>query len=105
MKALAIVDGEHYPDVVRAALEELPYEFVGVMLLGGTEKLRGVPDYGVPLCDNAGSAEIAVDLSDEPGLDPQRRFALASRFLAEGIPYAGADFGFDPPPSHPSQLP
>jgi cyclic 2,3-diphosphoglycerate synthetase len=105
MKALAIVDGEHYPDVVRAALEELPYEFVGVMLLGGTEKLRGVPDYGVPLCDNAGSAEIAVDLSDEPVLDPQRRFALASRFLAEGIPYVGADFRFDPPTYHPFELP
>src|SRR5258708_13347178 len=105
MKGLAIVDGEHYPDVVRAALEELPYEFVGVMLLGGTEKLRGVPDYGVPLCDNSGNAEIAVDLSDEPVLDPQRRFALASRFLAEGIPYVAPDFPFHPPTYPPFPLP
>ncbi|HLY95536.1 MAG TPA: hypothetical protein VKP14_11885 [Gaiellaceae bacterium] len=105
MKALAIVDGEHYPDVVRAALEELPYEFVGVMLVGGSEKLRGTPDYGVPLRDDAGDAEIAVDLSDEPVLSPSRRFALASRFLAEGIPYVGADFRFDPPTYHPFELP
>jgi cyclic 2,3-diphosphoglycerate synthetase len=56
MKAVAIVDGEHYPDVVREALAELPYEFVGVMLVGGTEKLRGVPDYGVPLVTEPGDA-------------------------------------------------
>jgi cyclic 2,3-diphosphoglycerate synthetase len=105
VKAVAIVDGEHYPDVVRAALEELPYEFVGVMLIGGTEKLRGVPDYGVPLVTEPGDAEIAVDLSDEPVLDPRTRLFLASRFLADGIPYVGADFRFDPPELHPVERP
>ena len=105
MKAVAIVDGEHYPDVVRAALEELPYEFVGVMLVGGTEKLRSEPDYGVPIVSGPGDAEIAVDLSDEPVLDPRTRLHLASRFLADGIPYIGADFRFDPPPLHPFELP
>ena len=79
MKAVAVIDGEHYPDVVRDALEQLPYEFVGVMLVGGTEKLRGgVPEYGVPLVTEPGDAEIAVDLSDEPILDPQTRLHLAS---------------------------
>jgi cyclic 2,3-diphosphoglycerate synthase len=101
VKAVAIVDGEHYPDVVRDALVELPYEFVGVMLVGGTEKLRGVPDYGVPLVTGPGDAEIAVDLSDEPILDPLTRLHLASRFLADGLPYVGADFRFDPPTFHP----
>ncbi|HZC30255.1 MAG TPA: hypothetical protein VE261_01975 [Gaiellaceae bacterium] len=105
MKALAIVDGEHYPDVVREALDELPYDFVGVMLVGGTEKLRGAPDYGVPIVFEAGDAEIAVDLSDEPVLSPAKRFALASRFLADGIPYVGSDFRFDPPTFHPFELP
>jgi len=105
MKAVAIVDGEHYPDVVRAALAELPYEFVGVMLVGGTEKLRGVPDYGVPLVTEPGDAEIAVDLSDEPVLDPRTRLHLASRFLADGIPYVGADFRFDPPALQPFDVP
>ena len=105
MKAVAIVDGEHYPDVVRDALAELPYEFVGVLLAGGTEKLRGEPDYGVPLQDGPGDAEIAVDLSDEPVLDPRTRLFLASRFLADGIPYVGADFRFDPPELHPIERP
>ncbi len=105
MKALALVDGEHYPEVVRDALAELPYEFVGVMLVGGTEKLRGAPDYGVPLQEGPGDAEIAVDLSDEPVLDPRRRLLLASRFLAAGIPYVGADFRFDPPTFHPFERP
>lgn len=105
MRAVAVIDGEHYPDVVRAALAELPYEFVGVMLVGGTEKLRGVPDYGVPLVTEPGDAEIAVDLSDEPVLDPQTRLHLASRFLADGLSYVGADFRFDPPAFHPFDLP
>jgi cyclic 2,3-diphosphoglycerate synthetase len=105
VKAVAIVDGEHYPEVVRDALVELPYEFVGVMLIGGTEKLRGVPDYGVPLVTEPGDAEIAVDLSDEPILDPRTRLHLASRFLADGIPYVGADFRFDPPALHPFDPP
>ena len=40
--------------------------------------------------------EIVLDLSDEPIADPPRRFRIASRVLARGIPYAGADFRFDP---------
>jgi cyclic 2,3-diphosphoglycerate synthase len=105
VKAIAIVDGEHYPDVVRDALAELPYEFVGVMLIGGTEKLRGEPDYGVPIVEDPGGASVVVDLSDEPVLDPQTRLALASRFLALGMSYVGADFRFDPPTFHPFDLP
>ena len=42
----ALIDGEHYAAVVREALEELPYEFVAAILVGGTEKLRGDADYG-----------------------------------------------------------
>ena len=49
VKALALVDGEHYPPVVRDAIAELPYEIVGAVLVGGTEKLRGRAEYGVPL--------------------------------------------------------
>ena len=106
MRAVAIVDGEHYPDVVRDALAELPYEFVAAFLVGGTEKLRGVPDYGVPLVDEPPTdVQVAVDLSDEPVLDERRRLELASRFLAVGIPYVGADFRFDPPAFHPFELP
>ena len=105
-RAVALVDGEHYPPVVREALAELPYEFVGAILVGGTEKLRdAVPDFGVPLVDGFGGAEVVVDLSDEPVLGPAQRFAWASRVLAAGLPYVGADFRFDPPELAPFALP
>ena len=97
MKAVVVIDGEHYPPVVRAALAVLPYDVIGVWLAGGTEKLRGGEDYGVPLVDDFDGAEIVVDLSDEPVLSPTARFRLASRALALGIPYVGADFRFEPP--------
>ena len=103
VRALAIVDGEHYAPVVRDALAELPYEFVAVVLVGGQEKLRGGEEYGVPLVADVESAiaslrpDVVVDLSDEPVLGPVARFALASRVLAQGVPYVGADFRLDPP--------
>ena len=103
MRALAIVDGEHYAPVVRDALTELPYEFVAVVLVGGQEKLRGGEEYGVPLVADVESGiaslrpDVVVDLSDEPVLGPVARFALASRVLAQGVPYVGADFRLDPP--------
>ena len=99
MKAVAIVDGEHYPEVVRAALAELPYEFVAVRLVGGTEKLRGTPDYGVPIVEDVPDVDVAIDLTDE------RRTDLIADFLAAGISVVGADFRFDPPPLHAFELP
>jgi predicted GTPase len=97
MKAVALIDGEHSPEVVRAALVELPYEWVGAILVGGTEKLRGDGAYGVPLVEGFGEAEVVVDLSDEPVLGPADRFRWASHALAAGLPYLGADFRFEPP--------
>jgi cyclic 2,3-diphosphoglycerate synthetase len=111
VRAVALIDGEHYAPVVRAALDELPYDFVGAHLLGGTEKLRGEDEYGVPLAATLEAAlathgpEVVVDLSDEPVLGPRERFAVASRVLAHGLPYVGADFRFDPPPFEPFPLP
>jgi cyclic 2,3-diphosphoglycerate synthetase len=109
-RALAIIDGEHYLSTVKDALEELPYEFVAAQLVGGTEKLRGGEDYGVPLVDSLAAAlehdpEVVVDLSDEPVLGPPDRLRLASRALALGLPYVGADFRFDPPTLEPFDLP
>jgi cyclic 2,3-diphosphoglycerate synthetase len=103
MHALAVIDGEHYAPVVRDALADLPYEFVGAWLAGGVEKLRGGEDYGVPVVDDLEAAivelepELVVDLSDEPVLGPRERFRVASRVLALGLPYVGPDFRFDPP--------
>ncbi len=42
-----LIDGEHYAPVVRDALAALPYDVVGALLVGGTEKLQGGDDYGV----------------------------------------------------------
>jgi cyclic 2,3-diphosphoglycerate synthetase len=110
-RVLALVDGEHYPEVVRAAFAELPYEVIAAVSLGGSEKLRGEPEYGVPLYATLGEAlersgaELVLDLSDEPVVDPRRRFRLASVALAAGVPYAGADFRLEPVPFAPFALP
>jgi len=105
-RVVAIVDGEHYPPVVRAALEEIDDLVVAAVLVGGTEKLRGdVDGYGVPLEPSLEAAvarhrpDLVLDLSDEPVLGPPERLALVSRVLALGLPYEGPDFRFDPPPA------
>ena len=83
MRAVAIVDGEHYPPVVRDAIAELADDVVAAVLVGGTEKLRGGLDYGVPLSASVEEAiaayapEVVVDLSDEPVLGPVERMSLA----------------------------
>jgi cyclic 2,3-diphosphoglycerate synthetase len=111
MRAIAVIDGEHYAPVVRDALVALPYDFAAVWLAGGVEKLRGGEDYGVPVADDLDAAiaehepEVIIDLSDEPVLGPRERFRVASRVLARGLPYVGADFRFDPPDFAPFPLP
>jgi cyclic 2,3-diphosphoglycerate synthase len=97
VKAIAIIDGEHYAPVVRDAIASLPWDVVGVRLVGGTEKLRGGEDYGVPIVDDFDGAELVVDLSDEPVLSPSDRMRIASDVLARGLRYIGPDFQFDPP--------
>src|SRR3982750_4302486 len=100
-RAVVVIDGEHYAPVVRDAIAALPYDVVGAWLAGGTEKLRGDADYGVPLLaaidEGFADAEVVVDLSDEPVLGPRERLLVASRVLAAGLRYEGADFRFEPP--------
>jgi len=108
-RAIVVIDGEHYPPVVRDAIAALPYEVIGAWLAGGTEKLRGEADYGVPLIPELEPAfadvEVVVDLSDEPVMGPRERMVLASRALAAGLRYEGADFRFEPPQYAPFPLP
>jgi cyclic 2,3-diphosphoglycerate synthase len=110
-RALALIDGEHYAPVVRDALRELPHEVVGALLVGGVEKLRGGDEYGVPVVHDLDEAfgrfepDIVLDLSDEPVLGPRERFRLASRVLARGVAYEGADFSLRPPLFEPFDLP
>jgi cyclic 2,3-diphosphoglycerate synthetase len=111
MRALVVVDGEHYPPVVRDALASLPYEVVACLFVGGQEKLRGSVDYAVPIVRDLDRAiaefapELVVDLSDEPVLGPRERLRLASRILAHGLPFEGSDFRLEPPPLEPFALP
>jgi cyclic 2,3-diphosphoglycerate synthase len=107
VKAIALIDGEHHADVVRDALVELSFDFVGAILIGGTEKLRGEEEYGLPLLESLedARAEAVVDLSDEPILGPRERMLWASRALALGLRYVGPDFRFDPPTFAPFKLP
>jgi cyclic 2,3-diphosphoglycerate synthetase len=111
-RAVVVIDGEHYAPVVRAALAELVCcQAVAVVLAGGTEKLRGETDYGVPLVATLERAvhefapDVVVDLSDEPVLGPAERLSWVSRALALGVPYEGADFRFEPPAFEPFGLP
>ena len=101
-RAIVLIDGEHYEPVVRDALSALPYDVVGALLVGGSEKLRGGEEYRVPLVESleAVEADLVFDLSDEPVLGPRERLLWASRAIALGLPYVGADFRFDPPPLH-----
>lgn len=106
-RALVLIDGEHYAPVVRDVLASLPYEVVAAVLVGGTEKLHGGDDYGVLLVDELDSVDVdlVVDLSDEPVLGPRERLLWASRALALGLPYVGADFRFEPPLFEPVETP
>ena len=111
------MDGEHYPPVVRAAIDHLPSRVSGAVvtgaaLIGGGEKLAGPdpPDLAVPVVTGATPEEaltagldafapdLVYDLSDEPVLDARSRLRLAARALVRGVAYAGADFRLDPPP-------
>lgn len=113
-RVVALIDGEHYPPVVRFALSSLGREsqVAAVAFIGGTEKVdleRGLDTYGVPVVTGATASEAlaaaieryepdaVVDLSDEPVLSSADRFVLASVALGAGVEYRGADFVFTPP--------
>ena len=116
MKVVALVDGEHYPAVTRwglASARACGYEVLAAVAVGGIEKLptdRRLDLGPVPVIDGASAPmaalatavrehrpEAVLDLSDEPVLVYERRMELIAVALAEGIPYVGPDFRFDPP--------
>ncbi len=120
MRTLALVDGEHYPPVTRAALDaakDRGHEVVAAILVGGTEKLAvgdDPPDLGVPVLTVVDepmralraaiaehSPELVLDLSDEPVLGYRERMELVAVALAAKVPYVGPDFRLDPPEKGP----
>ena len=111
---IALIDGEHYPDVVKWALERLGNVCCAVFL-GGSEKIGSLENLeerlGVPLYHHANyltvlaralhenpNVEEVVDLSDEPVVGYEDRFKIASLCLLYGVTYRGADFTFRPKP-------
>jgi cyclic 2,3-diphosphoglycerate synthetase len=115
-KAIALVDGEHYPDVTVAALcyaeDSLGFKIVAMVFLGGTEKVADISRFSyrdVPMYAGQGQvqdlrralsahdADVVIDLSDEPVVGYAERFRLISEALAGGVSYRGADFFFEAP--------
>lgn len=117
MGAIFLIDGEHYPPVVVDAIEaaegSLGEKGVAAAFLGGTEKIRGGANYGLPIVRAADpvsavtralreypDADALVDLSDEPVVGYRERMRIASVALASGVRYVGSDFDFEPPEYH-----
>ena len=110
---VVLIDGEHYPDVVRWAIKKLGNVCCAVFL-GGSEKIGSirdieerlevpvyhVEDYLTGLARALRENEVSevVDLSDEPVLNYEDRFWIASLCMFYGVPYRGADFYFTPKP-------
>jgi cyclic 2,3-diphosphoglycerate synthase len=115
-RALALVDGEHYPPTTRWALQTARaegYQVAVCLLVGGAEKLQagGAIDLGgVPVervADDLPGAlgraierhrpQVVLDLSDEPVLGYRQRMLAAAVALAAGVRYVGPDFALEPP--------
>ncbi|CAN5720184.1 cyclic 2,3-diphosphoglycerate synthase [soil metagenome] len=116
MRALFLIDGEHYPPVVLDAMqrirEDLGLNREAAAFLGGTEKLKEGTDYGMPLVTGNSpvaavekaldeyEVDVVVDLSDEPVVGYRDRMRIASLVLATGARYVGSDFELRPPDLH-----
>jgi cyclic 2,3-diphosphoglycerate synthase len=117
VRALFLIDGEHYPPVVIEAMQSvrqsLDAEGVAAAFLGGTEKIREGTDYGVPLVEDKDpvsavtkaladyEVDVVVDLSDEPVIGYRERMKIASLTLYAGARYLGSDFELKPPDLRP----
>ena len=117
MRALFLIDGEHYPPVVIDAMQSvqqsLQAEGVAAAFLGGTEKIKDGTDYGVPLVEDTDpvsavqkalaeyEVDVVVDLSDEPVIGYRERMRIASLVLYAGARYLGSDFELKPPELRP----
>lgn len=118
---ICLVDGEHYPPVTKATLEVLEEKgacLKALVFLGGTEKVKDPVeelkadgnDREVYIAGSKGSflkaiekslddkrPDAVVDLSDEPVVNYEDRFEIASAVLKHGVSYMGSDFFFEAP--------
>ena len=81
-RAVALIDGEHYPPSCATRSRSCRTSVVGGVLVGGTEKLRGGEDYGVPLA--ADLDEALDDCVARARLRPLRRAGARARASASG---------------------
>ncbi|MGH2723934.1 MAG: 2,3-diphosphoglycerate synthetase [Actinomycetota bacterium] len=120
IRALVLVDGEHYPPTTRwglAAARTLGYEPAACLFVGGVEKIDagGNLDFGPVPVEVAGDdlaaglvkaivahrPEVVLDLSDEPVLGYRERMLVAAVALSAGLRYVGPDFSLEPPVTGP----
>ena len=117
-RCVVLVDGEHYPTAVADAITDLVdagWDVAAAALVGGGEKLRSEPDYGVPHAGvpagdptPAGALRAALamagpevsavlDLADEPVLVLERRLELIGVAASRSLRYVTADTVVEPP--------
>jgi len=100
---IALIDGEHHPAAVRAALDGL--DLAGVVFVGGEEKLAPGAwpeldldaDVEAELRRLAPQAEAVVDLADEPVLPTSAKLDLAALALHMGLRYEAPGLRLEPP--------
>ncbi|MGH3922272.1 MAG: hypothetical protein ACRDTT_05280, partial [Pseudonocardiaceae bacterium] len=78
----------------------IPAEWMPVGVVDGRGASWDLTEAIQAICGlvNRYHADVVIDLSDEPVLDPRRRMQLAAHVLHAGVGYEGADFRFWPPP-------
>jgi cyclic 2,3-diphosphoglycerate synthase len=120
MRVIALVDGEHYPSVIRWGLDTARaagHDVVAALAVGGVEKLDAArrldlgdvdvlwgsddPTAALGEAITKLQPEAVLDLSDEPVLGYRERMELIAVALARGVPYVGSDFRFEPPITDP----
>ena len=108
--AIALIDGDHHPAAVRAALTRVEEDrpLTAVVFCGGEEKLPPGPledVYGRPvhtepeqaLRDLAPSSEALLDLADEPVLPVSHKLRLAALALHLGLHFESPGLQLAPP--------
>lgn len=113
-RIVALVDGEHYPQVTNDAIKKLRKEFngvfAGIIFLGGTEKITTgkftdffdsevkvikelIKDF--PLALDFFKPDVVFDLSDQPIVNHDIRMKIASFCFYKNAAYMGTDFLFE----------
>lgn len=118
-KVICLVDGEHYFPVTKSAIDKVEskgYDVKLLLFIGGTEKLRNtnldeieeffnkkvifgedhskIPYELIEKSIREYDVDMVMDLSDEPVVNYQKRFKIATVVLQQGVNYRGPDFEF-----------